>query len=801
MSYFLLVAFRKTFWTVLLLLVALFRAEARDFQGSISRVVPEKWQDGFVSGNGRMGAILFGSPGNETLAVNHCRLYMPSGKREIVPDLAAYLPGVRQKIRASGDKPWIGARAAIEFLEEKSREQGHEGFRTDSFHPGMFVEIRQELKGKVRDYERTQNFENGEVDVRWKDDQGQFHRRLFVSRDENLIVLLLKGPVPPQLSFPELNRPWMDSAQTEGEEWVTVHHRYVNGKGGYDAVARIVKRDGGRDTLVLIRVVPWKTPMPPEKSEAWAYSLENPDFKTTGVYVPVPATADSSVVAYLKDEDAKALLPQVKESVQQVEPDYGALLERHATLHGKLFRRSALDLAGGADRTKPTEELIAEAMANNSLPPALMEKMYDAGRYMFICSAGERAPNLQGIWIGGWTAPCSSDFTLNTNVQAAMSSAASTNLLDLMEGYFQLIEGFYPEWRINAKRLYGARGFVTNLRASNTALALRGKEYGLWTAGCGWLLRYFTDYADYTGDTEFLKKRTVPALKEVALFYEDFLVVEPDGTLEFIPSYNPETAPGVNAVMDIAVARDVLGSLISACRQLGIEQENIPKWEAMLAKLPPYPITKDGVIPEFPGGRLFAGHRHYSQLYGCYQSFDPAFIEPGPLREAAKKTVLEKQAAIEKGKQRSGFARVQGGVAAAFLGMPEAAYEQLRSIATLRQMNNSLMTSHDPGLEIYNVDANGGIPGLVAMLLVQSYGGEIQLLPALPAAWPSGKITGVRARGGFEVDLEWSEGKVIRAKIHPHAGQPLKVRSGSEVANFDFAKGKSITLDASLKPL
>ena len=778
-----------------------FGVDAKDFRGSISRVVPEQWQDGFVSGNGRMGAVLFGSPGNETLAVNHCRLYMPAGNREIVPDLAGYLPEVRQKIRAAGDKPWIGARVALAFLEEKSREQGHEGFRTDSLHPGMFVEIRQELKGEVRDYERTQNFENGEVDVRWKDDQGEFRRRLFVSRDANLIVLSLKGPVPPQLTIPELKRPWLDSSQTEGDEGVTVHHRYVNGKGGYDVVARIVKRDEGRDTMLLIRVVPWKTPMPPEKSEAWAYSPENPDFQKPGVYVPVPPTADSSVVAYLKDEDAKALLPQVKESVQQVEPDYDALLQRHAALHGELFRRSALDLGGGADRAKPTEDLIAEAMANNSLPPALMEKMYDAGRYMFISSAGELAPNLQGIWIGGWTAPWSGDFTLDTNVQAAMSSAASANLLDLMEGYFRLMEGFYPEWRLNAKRLYGARGFVTNLRASNTALALRGKEYTFWTSGCGWLLRYFIDYPEYTGDTEFLKTRTIPALKEVAQFYEDFLVEGPDGKLEFIPSYNPETAPGVNAVMDIAVARDVLGSLISSCRQLGIEQENIPKWETMLAKLPPYPITKDGVIPEFPGGRLFAGHRHYSQLYGCYQSFEPAFLEPGPLREAAKKTVLEKQAAIEKGKQRSGFARVQSSVAAAFLGMPESAYDQLRLLATQKHMHNSLMTGHDPGPHIFNVDANGGVPGIVSMLLMQSHGGELQLLPALPAAWPNGKVTGIRVRGGFEVDLEWSEGKLQRAKIHSHAGQPLKIRSGSEVANFDIAKGKSITLDGSLKQM
>jgi alpha-L-fucosidase 2 len=111
------------------------------------------------------------------------------------------------------------------------------------------------------------------------------------------------------------------------------------------------------------------------------------------------------------------------------------------------------------------------------------------------------------------------------------------------------------------------------------------------------------------------------------------------------------------------------------------------------------------------------------------------------------------------------------------------------------------MTGHDPGPHILNVDANGGVPGMAAMLLVQAHGGELQLLPALPAAWPSGKITGIRARGGFEVDLEWSEDKLVRAKIHSHAGLPLKVRNGPELAVFDLAKGESLTLDASLKPL
>ena len=252
--------------------------------------------------------------------------------------------------------------------------------------------------------------------------------------------------------------------------------------------------------------------------------------------------------------------------------------------------------------------------------------MYDAGRYMFICSAGELLPNLQGIWSGSWTPAWSGDFTLDTNVQAAMASACSANLPDLMEGYFRLIEGFYPEWRINARRIYGCRGFFSNARASNTCLMLHwgGWQGVFWTSGSGWLASFFTDYADYTGDREFLAKRCVPLLKEIAAFYEDFLTeTDKDGRVVFIPSYNPETGCGINATMDIAVAREVLGKLIAACRELKIEQENVPKWEALLAKLPPYPISARGELAEWPGGGVSAGHRHHSQLYPCFQSLDP----------------------------------------------------------------------------------------------------------------------------------------------------------------------------------
>ncbi len=757
------------------------------FRGSVSHTPAQRWEDAFVTGNGRMGAMLFGNPANDTLVANHCRLFLPLGNREIVPDLAQYLPELRQTIREKG----YGA--AMAFLLGKAKEQGYPGLiPTDPYHPGLFVNIRQPAVGAVTEYERTEDFQTGEVCVRWRDDRGAFQRRLFVSRTDNLIALSLTGPAPCELVFPAVDHPLIQPQQQTTPEWVTYHNVYAKGKGGYDAAVRVIRKDEGRDVLLLIRIVPWKTPLPKENSEAWAYSPEHPDFKRPGVYEPVPALADSSVVAYRAADDASALLPRVRKALAGVNPDYARLFVPHAQMHGALFNRVALDLGGGADRVRPTEELLDLAKKDNRLPPALMEKMYDAGRYMLICTAGERLPNLQGIWNGSWAPAWSGDYTLDTNVQAAMASACSANLPELMEGYFRLIEGFYPEWRLNAKRIYGCRGFFSNARASNTCLLLHWGDWEgvFWTAGSGWLASFFSDYAATTADRKFLEKRVVPLLKGTAEFYEDFLAgTEKDGRATFIPSYSPETGCGLNATMDIAVAREVLTNLIAACRELKIERENIPRWAALLEKLPAYPVNGRGELTEWPAGTIDAGHRHHSQLYPCFQSFDPLFETDANLRKAAQATVRAKIAGSDGGGEQSSFGRMQSGVAAAYLGMPEEAYGRLKVMAVKRSMTPSLITTHEPDAQCFNTDGNGGIPQIANTMLLQSRPGLLDLLPALPQAWPNGAIKGLRARGGFTVDIEWKDGKVTNYRIASPKPREISVRVNGETKTV-----KSVTL-------
>jgi hypothetical protein len=246
-------------------------------------------------------------------------------------------------------------------------------------------------------------------------------------------------------------------------------------------------------------------------------------------------------------------------------------------------------------------------------------------------------------------------------------------------------------------------------------------------------------------------------LKGVAAFYEEFMVLDAKtGRFEFIPSFSPETGSGITATMDVMVSKDVLTSLITACRILGIEQANIPKWEAMLKRLPEYRINDDGALAEWvpEGGPERYKHRHLSHLHACYEALDDLDPERTPELWAAAQEALRRR--IHSGGEVSSHGRVHMGLAAAFLRMPEEAYGRLEVMATGRSMYASMMCSHEPDGGIFNVDANGAMPEIIHRMILQSRPGTLDLLPALPDAWPRGEIRGIKARQRITINrLAW----------------------------------------------
>ena len=242
--------------------------------GTVSIAPARKWEDSLAAGNGTMGALLAGDPRQDTLIANHCKLWLPLGSREVVPDVGRFLPELRKIIAEKG----YGA--AQKFFEDKAREQGWNGklIWTDPFHPGFFLKIDQPADGPITDYARVENFNTGEVWTQWRSKEGPFSRRLFVSRTDNLIVLKLTGPAGKlslRLSIPPIGNKLIQGTFVHEKQWITSHNTYVNGKGGYDSAVRIATSGGtvtndvssvsirNADSVTLImRLEPYKTAAP-----------------------------------------------------------------------------------------------------------------------------------------------------------------------------------------------------------------------------------------------------------------------------------------------------------------------------------------------------------------------------------------------------------------------------------------------------------------------------------------------------------------------------------------------------------
>ena len=408
--------------------------------------------------------------------------------------------------------------------------------------------------------------------------------------------------------------------------------------------------------------------------------------------------------------------------------------------------------------------------------------MYDAGRYEFIGAAGpDTPPNLFGIWTGTWSPAWSGDYTLDTNLQLDVESAFSGNMAECMAGYFKLLEQFVPDFRLNAKKLYGCRGILSGSRASNTGLNLHwgdGWPGQAWTPGASWLAHWFYDYYQYTGDRKFLREHAVPYMKECALFWEDFLKGTEDagGKFRFSPSFSAENGFGDNAAQDIAITRELLTNLAAACETLQIEPEGVKRWRVMLAKLPPYLINEQGQLKEWaiPNQGENNNHRHLMHLYGAFESQEFSEEADAKLFQAARVALNNR---LREAKETATHGRMNMGLAAAALGMGNEAYGRLQLMATDRSMFANMITAHNDGPSILCDDGNGAIPEMVNRLAIQSKPGRLMLLPAIPDALAQGSICGTRARGQVGVGrISWdTKAGTLTAVLTSEINQTLDV--------------------------
>ena len=471
-------------------------------------------------------------------------------------------------------------------------------------------------------------------------------------------------------------------------------------------------------------------------------------------------------------ESPDATIPALRNQLQEEPANFDQAFAAHAALHRELFDRMSLDLY--ANTPASNEELLMAAY-EEAAPTALLQRLFTVGRYLLICSSrpGGWPANLQGIWNGDCAPAWNSDFHNDENIQMNYWQALPGDLPELTLPLFDYFERHLSDFRDNARKLYGFRGILLPIAQTTHGVAFP-TVWTNWISAAGWLAQHFYDYYLFTGDCDFLAQRAVPWLRAVAEFYEDFLYEDPDGRLEFSPSLSPENTPTgagmdiltINATMDVAVCREVLGNLCDACELLDTDPEAIARWRSMLDRLPAYAVNEDGALREWLHPRFADNyhHRHQSHLYPLFPGFEIT-RESRPELFAACRTAVEKRLVIGLASQ-SGWSMAHMANIYARLGDGDRALECMEILARSSTGPN-LFTYHndwrDMGLSLsgwgsvppFQIDANFGLAAAVLEMLAFSKPGLVKLLPALPARWPHGQVRGIACRGGIHLDLEW----------------------------------------------
>ncbi|MEK4748205.1 glycoside hydrolase N-terminal domain-containing protein [Niallia sp. FSL W8-0177] len=681
----------------------------------INRTIADRWEDGLLIGNGKIGLALYGNPHITYLDFTVQDLFLKGNQMQKLPYLAPYLEELRSIIDMQG------YREGIRYFYERAQEQGYKGLTmSDPFIPAarFLIEIKQ---ASIENYQRITDFQNGMIQVTYDSSiGGKVEETLFASKKENCIFGKIKSEKPLTGSIIPVN--WKEIKM---EEKITVaangklkwEHRYQD-QTGYDVIWSIDSTDGRiiskRDSLMF--------------------------HDSTTIYFTIQCVEKN------REE-------------RQVRCYEKAVIE-HKKSFSKKFNAVKL-LLTDEQGTIYLEEVLSEMRTRKQITPVFMQLFYQASRYI-IQSMANGIPTLQGIWSGTLHPAWSGDYTFDTNVQLAISSLASSGYFAEYRSFFERLKKYYPDFRENAQSYYGCHGFLVPAHASTTAKHVHwNEEWPLifWISGAGWLAYFYHEYWHYTKDAAFLKHECIPFYEEVLAFYLDFAQCK-EGKLRLSPSYSAENGMGDNTTMDIAIVKSVLKYYIEAKTCLGEEVAKI--YKQFYKQIPPYRLLEDGGIAEWLDPRTVENdnHRHFSNLYPLFQTKEINQDTP-ELWESAKIAFRKRMDSwlnnIE-GDTTSSHGRMHAAMCAISLEQTKEVTESLEALVLENAFMDSLATAHYRDKNIFNVDANGSLPKVIHDCLIYSEheDSSVTILKTVPYFLSRGKATGICLPDNFYVQaLEW----------------------------------------------